>query len=113
MESTTYIKYIKVSPKKLRFSAGAVRGMKPADALKKLTLSTHRSHKMLYKVVKSAITAATSSLKTDANLLQFKLLTVEEAPFLKRMRPGGRGMARLYKRRFSHIKIILIADKKK
>lgn len=113
MESTTYIKYIKISPKKLRFSAGAVRKMKPADALKKLTLSSTRSHKILYKVIKSAIAAAVINLKSEADLLEFKLLAVEEAPSLKRMRPGGRGMARLYKKYFSHVKIILTASKKK
>jgi len=45
-------------------------------------------------------------------MLKFKLLTIEEGHVLKRYKPGSRGMANPIKRRLSHIKIILVEDKK-
>jgi large subunit ribosomal protein L22 len=101
-----------MSPKKLRFILDDVRKMKPAVALSYLLYSPRRSSKVLYKVVKSAITAATTSLKTDDSMLQFKTLAVSEGPVLKRMRPGGRGMAKLYQKKSSQVLVVLDIDKK-
>lgn len=112
MESRTYIKYIRVSPKKLRFILDDVRKMKPVTALSYLLYSPKRSSKVLYKVIKSAIASATASLKTDDSVLQFKTLAVSEGPVLKRMRPGGRGMAKLYQKKSSQILVVLDIEKK-
>lgn len=109
MESTTYIKYNRISPKKLRFILDDVKKVSPAQAIIRLEYSPLRTSKMLSKALTSALANASAALKTDKNLLQFKTLLVEEGPQLKRMRPGSRGMGRLFKRRSSHIKIVLVA----
>jgi len=62
---------------------------------------------ILYKAIKSALSSARQILKVEDNLLNFKLLSVEQGRKLKRYRPGSRGNAKPINRRMSHIKIIL------
>lgn len=113
MESTTYIKYNRISPKKMRFILDDVKKLGPQQAVIRLEYSPLRTSKLLAKAINSSLAAGSAALKTDRNLLQFKTLLVEEGPRLKRMRPGSRGMGRLFKRRSSHIKIVLTAPESK
>lgn len=108
MESLTYIKYNRISPKKLRFILDNVKKFTPEQAIVRLEYSPLRTSKLLAKALGSALANASAALKIDKNLLQFKTLLVEEGPQLKRMRPGSRGMGRMFKRRSSHIKIVLV-----
>jgi large subunit ribosomal protein L22 len=64
--------------------------------------------KFLYKAIQSALTNAKNTLSTGEDMLQFKVLTVEEGRKLKRFRPGGRGMAKPYVHKYSHIKVVLM-----
>lgn len=107
MESLTYIKNVHISPKKLRFIISDVKKHTPVDSVQHLFYMENKAAKILYKALKSAIASAQSTLKVREDMLQFKLLTVEEGQKLKRYRAGSRGMARPYVRRHSHIKIIL------
>jgi large subunit ribosomal protein L22 len=109
MESQTYIKNAKISPKKLRFLLPEVKKLKPVVALDYLFYTRKKAAKIFYKSIASAISNAKSLLKVDPGLLEFKLLTIEEGQKLKRFKPGGRGGVKPIKRRFSHIKIILVA----
>lgn len=110
MESLTYIKYNRISPKKLRFILDDVKKFTPEQAIVRLEYSPLRTSKLLAKALASALSNASAALKIDKNLLQFKTLLVEEGPQLKRMRPGSRGMGRMFKRRSSHIKIVLVGN---
>ncbi|MFN4212563.1 MAG: 50S ribosomal protein L22 [Microgenomates group bacterium] len=113
MEIATYIKNIKISPKKLRFLLPEIKKLKPAEALDCLLYTPKKGAKIFYKAIKSAIDNAKNVLKIREDLLRFKLLTVEEGGRLKRYRPGGRGTVKPIVRRMSHIKIILKAENKK
>lgn len=108
MESLTYLRNIKSSPKKLRMLLDDVKKMRPQEALDYLFYAPQKSAKIYHKALKSAISNATSTLKVGADMLQFKLFTIEEGRVIKRYRPGSRGMAKPIKRRYSHIKIILV-----
>ncbi len=109
MESLTYIKNLRMPPKKLRFYLDEVKKMSPNDSLKKLYYGKQRATRILYKAIKSAVANATTTLKTSVDLLNFKVLTVEEGQTLKRYLPGSRGNAKPIKKHMSHIKIILVA----
>jgi len=110
MESQAYIKNIKISPKKLRFLLPEIKKRKPAEALNYLLYTPKKGARIFYKAIKSAINNAKTVLKVSDDLLKFKLLTVEEGRKLKRFQAGGRGTAKSIIKRYSHIKIILIAD---
>jgi len=107
MESLTYLKNIRLSPKKLRYYLKEIKNMGPAESLKKLFYGKQKATRIMYQAIKSAISNAKSSLKTESDLLDFKLLTIEEGQIFKRYRPGARGNVRPIKKRTSHIKIIL------
>lgn len=111
MEATVYLKNLHITAKKLRFLLPEIKKLSPSQALEKLYYSPKRGALVFYKAIKSAIDNAKYTLKVDSNLLKFKVLTVEQGNALKRYRPGGRGTAKPYKKRYSHIKIVLIADK--
>lgn len=113
MESTTYLKNLKISPKKLRFYLKEVKKMTPSESLKFLFYGGQSATRILHKSIESAVANATRTLKTDASLLNFKLLTVEEGLVAKRYKPGARGNVRPIKKRTSHIKIILITKEEK
>ncbi len=108
MESITYQKNLKVSPKKLRMIRDNIFKMSPKEALDYLLYAPTKPAKTYYKVLNSAIQNAVNSLKVQADVLQFKLLTIEEGRKLNRYKAGSKGMAKPIVRRYSHIKVILV-----
>ena len=111
MESLTYFKNLKITPKKMRFLLPEIKKYKPAQALEHLMYSPYRSGKIFYQVLHSAIANAKSSLKVSEDMLKFKVLTVEAGQALKRYLPNARGSVRPFKRRYCHVKMILTAAK--
>ncbi len=109
MESLTYQKNLDIAPKKLRMLLPKVKKLSPLEATKVLFYSPRKAGQVFYKVIKSAIANAKQTLKVNDDLLQFKLFTVEEGNKLKRYQAGSRGNAKPFKKRYSHIKIILTA----
>lgn len=110
MEIKAYIKHQKIPAKKLRFLLDDIKTKTPVNALNHLYYGKRRSASILYKAIKSAVDNAKNTFKIDENLLKFKLLTVEQGPALKRHTAGSRGSAKPFKRRTSHIKIVLVAQ---
>jgi hypothetical protein len=84
-----------------------VKRFTPVQALDYLMYSPKKSARIYYKAVQSAIENAKNTLKVNADMLQFKLFTIEEGPVMKRFNAGSRGTAKPIKKKFSHIKIVL------
>lgn len=112
MEHRSYTKYVRISPKKLRFLVDDVKSKLAKEALDQLYYSNKRAAKILYKAIKSALDGAKKDPKVDEASLKIEKLIVEEGPSLKRFRAGGRGIAKPYKRRSSHIKVVLKSEDK-
>lgn len=111
MEAVAYIKYIKISPKKLRFIVDGIRKQKPVDAMTQLSVSQTKGAKMLYKAIRSAVYNARALMSNGSDSeLRFKSLFIEEGPYLKRMRAASRGRAHFYKKRSSHIKVVITGE---
>lgn len=112
MESITYLKDIKITPKKLRMYLDVIKKLSPQQALDYLMYAPQKQGKIYYKAIHSAISNATNTLKVSPDVLQFKLFVIEEGRAIKRYLPGSRGTVKPIKRRFSHIKIVLVENKK-
>ncbi|PIZ64965.1 hypothetical protein CO051_04985 [Candidatus Roizmanbacteria bacterium CG_4_9_14_0_2_um_filter_39_13] len=112
MESLTYIKNVKSTPKKLRMIRDLIVQMEPHDALDYLMYATSKASNIYYKAVQSAIANATLASKVSPDMLKFKLLTIEEGRTLKRHHAGSKGMAKPILKNFAHIKIILESEQK-
>lgn len=107
MESKTYFKNLKITPRKMREATYMIKKKEPMEAVSILSLVNKKSAIILTKVLNSAIMNAKQTLKVGENMLEFKLLTVEEGQKLKRYRASSRGMADSFNRRFCHVKVIL------
>lgn len=92
------------SPRKLRLVADMVRSMRPEVAVERLKFVNRGAAGDLAKAIKTALANAG---KMDG--LAFKKIEVNEGMKMKRYRVGtaGRGRGRPYKKRLSHIKIVL------
>ncbi len=106
-QASAYIKNLPITPKKLRFLLPEVKKMTPKEALEKLPYINKKAARMFYKAIKSCVDNAKNLFGVDENMLKFKSLTVEEGLKLKRWRAGSRGRAKPYRKRYSHIKVIL------
>lgn len=106
-EAKAYIKNLPITPKKLRFLLPTVKKMTPKEALEKLPYINKKAARIFYKVIKSAVDNAKNLFGVKEDMLKFKLLTVEEGLKLRRWRAGSRGRAMPYRRRKSHIKVVL------
>lgn len=113
MEVKADFKNLKITPKKLRLLLPEIKKLTPIQSLDYLYYSPKKGAKIFYKAIKSAINNAKNNFKISDDLLKFKVLTVNEGQKLKRFKPGGRGTVKPFKKRFSHIKIVLTAEEKK
>jgi len=112
MEITAEAKYIKMSPRKVRLVAETIRMTSALIALEHLLVMRKSAAKPVAEVLKSAVANATNNLKLAADGLIVKEVVVGGGPAFKRFQPVSRGRAHTYKKRMSHIKIILEAKEK-
>lgn len=104
MEAITTQRYIHSTPRKLRLLADMVRKMQPQQALESLKFADQEASKDLSSAIKAAL--ANAKVK-GMQEVQFSTVEINEGPKMKRFRPGTRGRAKPYKKRMSHIKIVL------
>lgn len=107
MEAKASVTDVHSTPKKLRTLLMDVKKMSPVKAMDHLLYSPKKSAKILYKVIKSAVDNAKATLQIDANLLEFKILKVDQGHALRRYNPGSRGNAKPYRKQFSHIDVVV------
>lgn len=107
MESKTYMKNLKVTPRKLRLAADMVRKQDPATAVRTLEAQTTKSAFILRKAMMSAIANAKQTLKVSDDMLELRLLVIEEGVKLRRYQAGSRGMAQAFVRQSAHAKIVI------
>lgn len=109
MEFITIQKNIQNSPRKLRLVATMVRKMDPYAALDVLQFTSNAAARPLAQAIKTVIANAGSK-----EGLSFKSVEINEGLKMRRYRVGtaGRGRGRPYKKRTSHIKIVLTDEVK-
>lgn len=111
MEIQTIQKYIHTSPRKLRLVSDMVRKMGPSKALDTLRLTPKMAAKDLEKAI-STVLANAKVKGLDVSKLVFKKIEINESMKMRRFKAGTRGRVKPFKRRMSHIKIILTDDLK-
>ena len=100
------VRYLRISPRKVRLAADLIRGKSVAEALTLLEFTPKGSTPVLKKL----LGAAMSSLeKTDASPEQVRVMNVmvDGGPTLKRWRPRAMGRASMIRKRTSHITLTL------
>ena len=95
-----------MGPRKVRLIADAIRGMKATDAVVVLKSTPKHAAKPVIAAILSAIANAKSQQAAIENL-KIMSIDVMGGPALKRWHAASKGMAHPFKRRMSHLKVVL------
>ena len=99
--------YVRISPRKLRLVADSVKPLSVVHALSQLRTMDKRAAYHLHKTMRSCVANAITNAKAKEEDLVIKSIMIDEGPVFKRFQPVARGMAHNYKKRTSHITVIL------
>jgi large subunit ribosomal protein L22 len=105
MEIRAFTKSARISPRKARLVADAIRNLPANSAVDILTLTRKRAAQDILKTVLSAMSNAKVKGANDG--LYITKIEVNEGPALKRFMPSTRGRIHPYKKKTSHITVIL------
>ncbi|MBI5614152.1 50S ribosomal protein L22 [Candidatus Gottesmanbacteria bacterium] len=110
MEYQATSKYIRTSTRKMRLVADMVRPLSPVVALVQLMHMPQLAAKPLSSVLASAIANAKQK-NVAVEALSFKRIEVMGGPSMKRWHAVSRGQAHSYKKRMTHVCIVLTDEK--
>lgn len=107
MEVRSTVKYVTISPQKLRLVCDTVRGMDADEALQVLKFTPKKGAHFISKAVASAMANAENNFDLDPRTLFVQAIYADEGPTLKRYKAGARGRYKPRKRRTSHLTVVL------
>ncbi len=110
MEVTALSRNVRISPRKLRLVAAAIKKLPLDQALAHLTFLSKAGSKPLQKTLESAVANATTNHKLTRDTLRIKNILVDEGILIRRRwdkSHGARFGQSLQKQKGSHIKVIL------
>src|SRR3989337_4398123 len=98
---------VRVSPRKVRLVADAVKNLPLEQALIALSTLKKRGASDLEKTLKSAIANAVKNKNLQRENLFIETINVSGGPAFRRYHPSTRGRIHPYKKRTSHITVVL------
>lgn len=107
MEARAVEKFIRISPRKLRYIADIVRNKSVEEAVDILTFTPKKAAVIVKKAVESAAANAAENHDMDEDGLVVKKIYVNEGPVLRRFRPRARGRATRIRKRTSHLTVVV------
>lgn len=111
MEVSAISRFVRVSPRKMQILVKGIKLLEPQNAVVNLTYINKSGAMPLKKLILSAMANAKNKGITDTSALKFKQIEVLPGSAMKRFRPVSRGMAHQYKKRMSHVRVVLTEDK--
>ncbi|MBQ3835103.1 MAG: 50S ribosomal protein L22 [Elusimicrobia bacterium] len=105
MEARAIARFVRYAPRKVNQVLTVIRNQRVEKAFEILSFLPKNSTELVEKVLKSAV--ANSGKLNDFSGLKVKEAWVGQGPTLKRMRPGPMGRGLPYKRKTSHLTIIV------
>ena len=107
MEARAYLKYARISPRKVSVVLDLIRN-KPVDyAMAVLKHTPKAACEDLEKLLKSAIANAENIHNMDVSRLYVAECHVSQGPILKRIRPRAQGRAFRIDKKTSHVTLVL------
>ena len=107
MEAISQSKYVRISPRKLKLLVDTVKKVPLTRLSDTLSFMPQSGADILQKTLLSALANAKNKQMGGAEGLSVKSIEVLPAPAMKRFRAVSRGMAHSYKKRMSHVRIVL------
>jgi large subunit ribosomal protein L22 len=107
MDYIAVSKNIKTAPRKIRLVVESVKRNDLKTALSSLSIMGKRGAMPIKKTIDSAIANAVNNFKANKDSLKIKEILVTEGASMKRYHFAARGRVRPYKRRTSHVRVVL------
>ncbi len=107
MEVKAKLRYLRMSPRKVRLVVDVIRGMEVNKALAQLRVINKWAAQPLAKLLQSAVANAKNNFELEKDNLYIKEIRVDEGPTLHRWQPRARGRATPIRKRSSHISVVL------
>ena len=105
MEARAYLKYARISPRKVQIVLDLIRGKDAGTAMAILKNTPKSASEYLIKLLKSAVANAENNFGMDASKLYVSECFVCPGPTLKRLLPRAQGSADRLLKRSSHVTI--------
>lgn len=103
MEAKAYLKYARISPRKVSIVLDLIRGKDVATAMAILKNTPKSASEYLEKLLKSAVANAEHNYSLDPEKLYVSECFVCPGPTLKRIMPRAQGRANRILKRTSHV----------
>ena len=110
MEVKAVTKYVRISPRKIRKLAGAIKGKSAETALETLKFMPQKAAEIIEKTIQSAVANADQKEDIDVDLLVVRNIIADEGPTLKRFRARARGRGTRILKRTTHLTVVLADD---
>ena len=107
MDVRAVLKYVRISPQKVRSIVGAIKGKPVEDGLSLLKFMPQKAAKIVEKIVRSAVANADQQTEIDVDSLVIRNIVADQGPTLKRFRARARGRGTRILKRTAHITVIL------
>ena len=103
MEATAKLKFIRISPRKVKIVLDLIRGKNTSHAMAILKHTPKAACEDLKKLLKSAVANAENNFNMDSSNLYVSACYATPGPTLKRIRPVSKGRAHRIFKRTSHV----------
>lgn len=110
MTTTAKLRYLRMSPRKVRLVVAMIRGMKAADAVLQLQFSKKSAAKPVMKLLKSAMANALHNHEMATESLTVTQAVVDGGPILYRAMPRAMGRSAPIRKRTAHVILTLSGD---
>ena len=107
MEAKAYLKYARISPRKVKIVLDLIRGKDAGVAMGILKTTPRSASEYLIKLLKSAIANAENNFNMDVSKLYVSECFVCPGPTLKRVMPRAKGSADRILKRTSHVTLVV------
>ena len=105
MKAVAYLKYARISPRKVKIVLDLIRGKDAGAAMAILKNTNKGASEYLIKLLGSAIANAENNFHMDSSKLYVSECFVTPGPTLKRIMPRAKGSADRILKRTSHVTI--------
>jgi len=101
------VKYVRISPLKVRKVIAAVKGQPVEKGINALKFMPQKAARVVEKIIQSAVANADVNHGVDIDSLYISNITADNGPTLKRFRPRARGRGVRILKRTTHITVLL------
>ena len=110
MEAKAYLRYVRISPRKVQIVCDLIRGKDAGTAMAILMQTPKSASEPVLKLLKSAAANAENNHQMDPEKLYVSQVFACPGPIIKRMMPRAQGRAYRINKRTSHV-TLAVAEK--